>query len=616
MPLSSHSKTSSVPPPKPNWNGRAPITFTLAAVIGLLVLITTGVVSGVAIWLAQKNTFSLLSANAHQAVSADVKQVERHLLPAEYQTQYIADRIVSGEINSSNRESLGSLLIGALAAAPQIDAVVFVDTSLQSLRAVRNVSNARISLGSFDETENIELRETLNDISQGPIWLPPIWSSETDKTFLSRAHPIYHNGDYVGAVLAVVSVENLSSSISNDGLSDTGNRFILYGQGHVLAHWMMTDGYPERADDIPLPELGKFGDPILASIWQQQGHHELPLELPAGTDSHALHIFGDNFSFLYKTLNGFGKQPLIVGAYFQPSDIPEELRRFITALIAGLAALVLSLIAAIVIGHKIAQPIVQFSKAANGIQQLDIAKVKDLPGSLFRELNDQSLAFNAMLRALRWFEMYVPKKIVQQLIKHGDVQDASTDAREITVMFTDIAGFSTVSEGMTAPEVAAFVNHHFSLVVGCIESEDGIVDKFMGDAVMAFWDTSDANESTAEKACRAALSISKTIDKDNRLRELNGDVAVGIRIGIHTGMATVGNIGAPGRLNFTIIGDTVNIGQRLEQLGKEIYPKNTEISVLISSDTANQLSTKFNPIAAGSQKIKGRIGQIDVFKLE
>jgi class 3 adenylate cyclase len=139
----------------------------------------------------------------------------------------------------------------------------------------------------------------------------------------------------------------------------------------------------------------------------------------------------------------------------------------------------------------------------------------------------------------------------------------------------------------------------------------------MGDAVMAFWNgRPDASESSANKACRAARAISNAIQEDNKQGQQMGMPVVGIRIGIHTGMATVGNIGAPGRQNYTVIGDTVNVGQRLEQLGKEIYSQDNEISILISSHTARHLDSSFNPMPAGHFKLKGRVGEIEVFKLE
>jgi len=598
------------------WYGRIPITITLAAAIGLLVLITVGIVFGVGVWLAQKNTFDLISANADQAIAADVSQIELHLQPAEHQVRFIAERISRGEIDPYDHESFGQLLIGALSAVPQIEAVMFMDPELQSFAAGRDSGSSKVGLNVIDNSGDPLIVKNTPDVLNGPVWLPPIWRNKFQKTYISRAHAVKRDDKYIGAVVAVVSVEQLSSFISNKKLEASGNRFILYGRDHVFAHWLLTDGYPDLSSDNPLPQLKQFGDPILSSMWRQDVRRELLLNLPEGTEGHFLELYNENYAFVYRKLEGFGKQPLIVGAYFQESDFANEVRRLLAALFAGVIALILSLIAAIILGRRIARPIVRFSAAAGRIRNLDISKVGELQGSVFRELNDQSIAFNAMLRALRWFEFYVPKKIVEHLIRHGDIEDTISDAREITVLFTDIAGFSTVSEGMSAPELARFVNDHLSIVVGCIEAEGGTVDKYMGDAVMAFWEAPEGLEHSADQASRAALAIARSIREDNRQRKIQEQAPVGIRIGIHTGIATVGNIGPPGRLNYTIIGDTVNIGQRLEQLGKVLNPHDEEVSILISSDTADKLNNTFNTIYAGSYKLKGRVGEIDVFRLK
>ncbi len=597
------------------WNGRVPITITLAMAIGILVLVTVGTVFGVGVWLAQKNTFDLLSANAHQAVAADVKQIEQHLRPAEHQARFLANQIAKDRIDPADREAFGRMLIGALAAAPQIEAVMFIDSNLQSFAAGRDIVRDNIGLNVVDYSRDPIIAKSMAEVLQGPAWGPPVWREQYGKTYLNMAYPVRRDGDFIGAVVAVVSVQHLSNFISEKGLETAGNRFILYGRDHVLAHWLLMRDYPDRSSENPLPRLDNFGDPVLASIWQAKGRHELVLDLPEGTEGHVLEIFNEGYAFVYRRLDGFGPRPMFVGAYFQSGDVAKEIRRMIAALVAGFLALAVSLIAAIFLGRHIARPIVRFSSAAVRIRDLDISKVENLPGSVFRELNDQSAAFNTMLRALRWFELYVPRKIVERLIKTGEVRDTISDAREITVMFTDIAGFSAASEGMSAPEVAAFLNHHISLVAGCIEAEDGTIDKFMGDAVMAFWGAPDIQSDSAKRACRAARAIAAAIHDDNKQREAAGKPPVGIRIGIHTGMATVGNIGTSGRLNYTIIGDTVNIGQRLEQLGKEVYPANTEVSVLISGETADKLGADFEPVAAGRYRLKGRTGEIEVYKL-
>ncbi len=597
------------------WQGRLSITITLAAAIGLFVLVTAGSVLAIGVWLAAKNTYALLSANAHQAVSAASHRVKVHLRPAQQQAKYLAQRISVGTVDPTDRERLGQLLIGSLAAAPQIEAVMFIDRDFKTLLAGRNNKDATVALNEVDYSNDPFIVHAMSKLTRGAFWGAPIWRPATKKTYLNLAFPVLRNGHYLGAIVSVVSIEELSSFVSGPGFQTTGNRFILYGRDHVLAHRLLERGYPGRSANAPLPRLIGFSDPVLGSIWQPKGRFALKLNLPKGTQGHVLNIFENQYVFIYQEITGFAPRPLIVGAYFEAASVTKEVRRMGWALVAGLAALLVSLLIAIVIGHKIAQPIKRISQAATRVGDFEISKINDLDGSVFRELNDQSNAFNAMLGALRWFELYVPRKIVASLIKRGNVAEAISDARAITVMFTDIVGFSTASEGMSASAVADFVNQHFSLIAACIEAEDGTIDKFIGDSVMAFWGAPDEQADSAERACRCALAIGEAIRQDNISRKANGKTPVGIRIGIHTGTVTVGNIGAPGRFNYTIIGDAVNIGQRLEQLGKEVFPGGTEVSILLSGDTAAQVGSAIHPISVGLHQLKGRSGDTEVFTL-
>lgn len=600
---------------RPRWYGQIPITITLAAAIGLLVLVAVSVVFGVGVWLAQNNTFDLLSRNAEQLIDADVNQFAQHLRPAESQTRFLAEMISDGEVDPDDKDKLGLLLTGSLAGAQQIEAVMFIDTQFQSIVARREPRQKNIELLYVDQSDNTILRRNLAELDQGPAWGPPVWRDQTQRSYLNRSHPVILHDEVIGAVVAVTSIEGLSNFISEHEISSGGNSFILYGENEVLAHWLLVDGYPGRSEQHPLPALINFGDPVLSAIWQEVQPLRRSAVLSADTYSHMLEIFNDRYAYVYRRVDGYGPKAMIIGAYFQANDSIKEIRRMIAALVAGIVALLLALLAAVFLGHRIARPIVRFSSAAVRIRDLDVAKIEELPGSVFRELNDQSIAFNSMLRALRWFEMYVPKKIVERLIRQTDVHDTLSDAREITVMFTDITGFSTISEGMQASEVAAFVNHHFSLVARCIEAQDGTIDKFIGDAVMAFWGAPDAQPDSALRACKAALAIGNAIREDNRQRKAMGQSPVAIRIGIHTGVATVGNIGAPGRFNYTLIGDVVNIGQRLEQLGKEVLSADSEVSILISESTAAGLESDCHVVAVGCHHLKGRSGEVEVYRL-
>ena len=135
---------------------------------------------------------------------------------------------------------------------------------------------------------------------------------------------------------------------------------------------------------------------------------------------------------------------------------------------------------------------------------------------------------------------------------------------------------------------------------------------------MAFWGAPDHFDDHADRAVRAAQAIKLAVDEDNRRRLAAGETPIRIRIGIHTGRVTVGNIGAPDRLNYTIIGDNVNIAQRLEQLGKQFAAdgaSDASVTTLLSSATVDQLTGKFPLDDLGDVQVRGRSGRIRIYRL-
>jgi adenylate cyclase len=281
--------------------------------------------------------------------------------------------------------------------------------------------------------------------------------------------------------------------------------------------------------------------------------------------------------------------------------------------VIALALLGGSLIATALIVGMISRPIRRAATGAAAIGTLDFDKVEPLPQSIFREISDLARSFNSMLDGLKAFGRYVPRTLVLRLIQEGRV-GTRTEERKLAVMFTDIAGFTTACEDKSAVEVAEFINHHLALVSGCIEHESGTIDKYIGDAVMAFWGAPNRVENPAECACRAAIAIWRALSVDNAQRVDQGLKPIQVRIGIHFGPVVVGDIGAPNRINYTIVGDTVNAAQRLESLGKVVDPK-AEVIVLISRQVMTALPNGFNLIDRGTHLVKGKHDAIEVFQL-
>jgi adenylate cyclase len=161
--------------------------------------------------------------------------------------------------------------------------------------------------------------------------------------------------------------------------------------------------------------------------------------------------------------------------------------------------------------------------------------------------------------------------------------------------------------------LADFLNRHFGLIGRHVEAEHGTIDKYIGDSVMAFWGAPLSDPDHALHAARAALAIAETLAADNRRRAKKGLAPVRIRIGLHTGLAIVGNVGAPGRVNYTLIGDTVNAAQRLEQLGKS-FDDGSDCIVLASAALAAHLPPDVPRRAVGDQTLRG-MGIFEVYRL-
>ena len=178
-------------------------------------------------------------------------------------------------------------------------------------------------------------------------------------------------------------------------------------------------------------------------------------------------------------------------------------------------------------------------------------------------------------------EMYLSPKLVKKfaadkdrtLLKPGAVK------HKLTILFSDIAGFTTISEGMDSDELAKMMNEYFQTAVDdCVHATDGTVVKYIGDAIFAFWNAPEPQPDHAVRACEAALRFRKLSSQELRGKKLI------TRIGLHTGVANVGNFGSETRVDYTAIGESINLASRMEGLNKYLGT-----SVLITGDVKQEI---------------------------
>ena len=181
---------------------------------------------------------------------------------------------------------------------------------------------------------------------------------------------------------------------------------------------------------------------------------------------------------------------------------------------------------------------------------------------------------------------------------------------ESTVMFSDIRGFTTLTEQLGAQGTVALLNEYFTLMVDCIQQEEGMLDKFIGDAIMAAFGIPVAHEDDADRAVRAAIAMINTLNKWNRQRISEGKLPVNIGVGLNTDTVVSGNIGSNKRMDFTIIGDGVNLASRLESACKQYGTK-----ILVSEFTINKLQGTYRTREIDLVVVKGKTQPVSVYEI-
>jgi adenylate cyclase len=507
-------------------------------------------------------------------------------------------------------------MAGAIAAVPQVGGMILMDGESRILRARRDPQDAKIAVDQLEPDSVARLIKELGKSpgKQGTYWGGIVRGEQTNDAFVNVRRSIQTAGVDSGLIAAGVTVGNLSLLLAK--ISGESDRvvYIRYGNDRILAHPLLALSGVVEEDGEVLPSLDLLGDPVLANIDKAEAPPLDDATLTEGTSFRQISVRGTRYFIFERTVRRFGAEAVTIGVHVPAANVDAPIRQLYVSGVVAIGMVVFALLIALMVSGLVTRPIRRISEAAIAIGQLRLTDVDNVSPSTIREINDLSGAFNRMLVGLRAFETYVPRKLVNRLIEHDRAEAIASESRNLTVMFTDIVGFTTMSEAMQAKEVAEFLNSHLTLLSECIEAEGGTVDKYIGDAVMAFWGAPEAIENDADRACTAALAMITAIATDNKKRHDTGDPPVRVRIGIHSGPLVVGNIGSPSRMNYTVVGDTVNTAQRLENLGREVDPE-AEVIVLVSGPTRAALRGAFDLRPAGEFQVKGRHEPVQAYRL-
>jgi len=207
------------------------------------------------------------------------------------------------------------------------------------------------------------------------------------------------------------------------------------------------------------------------------------------------------------------------------------------------------------------------------------------------------------------FGHYVSPQVVNELINSPEKLSLAGEDREVSIFFSDIRGFTTISEGMTSEQLASFMNEYLTVMSDLIMKHEGTVDKYIGDAIMALWGAPLADERHAVHAVRAALAMMRKLTELRPEWLRRGLPYIDIGIGINTGVVSVGNFGSEQRFDYTVIGDSVNLASRLEGQNK-VYGTN----IIISESTREAIGSNFFCRFVDMVRVKGKDQPVAIYQ--
>lgn len=314
--------------------------------------------------------------------------------------------------------------------------------------------------------------------------------------------------------------------------------------------------------------------------------------------------------FVYMPIKNFNHEVALLFVYSYETSYYRYLKKIgIYSIGVAIFGLISSGFILIFLYRKITHPIRDLVLETKKIREFRLEENVNIESSVV-EIQDLVDSISSMKQGLHSFRKYVPAELVRELIETKQEASIGGLRRNLTIMFTDISNFTTISEEMRPSELAVKLSEYLEVVTKVIIKNKGTVDKYIGDAVMAFWGAPRDLEDHAGWACLAALEIQKEIHILNESWTKQGKNPLRTRIGVNTGDTIVGNIGSNQRLNYTVIGDPVNLASRLEALNKSYGT-----SIIISKETQESCSGKFETRRLDKLQVKGKTEPVSIFEL-
>jgi len=434
----------------------------------------------------------------------------------------------------------------------------------------------------------------------------PIINPDTGSLVIALAMPIVYRNNFIGIIGANITMDSLSSFLEQNRASPNSHLIVADTKGTIIAQSTSLS----RSISTNKLSQGTYPSTLLHNDhnWLREAYlyrfkHKRDSFIFKSSKGQELSISFLNFSPEFRV-------PWQVIVATPTHDFVGELQqttRFLTIL--SVTVLLLEIFFISILSGRLARGVEQVTDQLRNIRELNFFGQLQR-SSFIREVADLESGTLLLRSALESFANYVPLGVVQQLVRTRQPLVVGMEPRPLSILFADLVDFSSHAECMEPTDLVSQVSAYFAAVTDSICEQDGTVDKFIGDAVMAFWGAPLSIENHALCACTAALNAVSRMESLNLDWLSTGKPEMHLRIGIHTDTVLVGNIGSTNRLSYTAMGDGVNVASRLEGKNKEYGT-----TIIISDSVLRSAGDSLISRPLGMTHVKGRRGSFLVHEL-
>lgn len=416
-----------------------------------------------------------------------------------------------------------------------------------------------------------------------------VYRYQTGYLGITAADPVFDkNAKFIGVFALNIRLDYLRRFIEKLQVSNRGVVYLISESGDVIAF-----PYLPQYEDIRLKKINELNLP-----WLQKSF-ELYHQNHRGEFTYTFN--GEKYLATYLAIPPFTPHRWIVGVVAPQKDfIAELLDANLLILILGLIILLVGIVLMSMLVDRVVISLKKLVSETERIKKFDLHETPPIRSQI-KEVFYLAGAISSMKKGLRAFQRYVPPDVVRNAIQQDQEADVGGEKKSLAIFFSDIENFTIMAEHTDPNQLMHQMCEYLNELTRIIIQNEGTIDKFIGDSVMAFWGAPDPVTHECEKAGRAALQCQK------RLKSLS---LFKTRIALHFGEAIVGNLGSADRLNYTILGDNVNVTSRLEAVNKHYGTH-----ILISEEFYQRIKGKFIVRKVDRVIVKGKKSPMTIYEL-